>query len=206
MNSYRLIFWILALWGLALDQSSKYCIFSHLYNQGRGDEIEVLPNAFHIVARFTPEVVEGDGLLARLRTLGGCQHMPWVNHGALFGIGGRDENGRDLNLVFAVISVAAAIGISICSTRPGVAQDKLLCIALGLILAGTLGNLFDRVVFHGVRDFLWWHKVVNWPVFNIADCCLVCGASTLLLQAFLLPEPLSHPVALPQETSAVTSE
>jgi len=55
---------------------------------------------------------------------------------------------------------------------------------LGLILAGTLGNLYDRVVFNGVRDFLYFH-LIEWPVFNIADCCLVCGAFLLLAQAFL---------------------
>ncbi len=60
-----------------------------------------------------------------------------------------------------------------------------MCIALGLILAGTLGNLYDRVVFGGVRNFLYWFYLVDWPVFNFADCCLVCGAGLLLLQAFL---------------------
>ena len=55
--------------------------------------------------------------------------------------------------------------------------------ALGLILGGTAGNLFDRVVFNGVRDWMhfYWFE---WPVFNFADCCLVCGAGLLLLQAF----------------------
>ena len=47
--------------------------------------------------------------------------------------------------------------------------------ALGLILGGTLGNLYDRVVYDGVRDFIDWHyHDLEWPVFNIADCCLVC--------------------------------
>ena len=59
-----------------------------------------------------------------------------------------------------------------------------MCAALGLILAGTLGNLYDRVVFNGVRDFLHWNYLFDWPVFNVADCCLVCGACLLLLQAF----------------------
>jgi lipoprotein signal peptidase len=53
-----------------------------------------------------------------------------------------------------------------------------------LILAGTLGNFYDRIVFNGVRDFLHWNYLFDWPVFNIADCCLVCGAGLLLLQAF----------------------
>ncbi len=40
------------------------------------------------------------------------------------------------------------------------------------------------MVFHGVRDFLHWNYLFDWPVFNLADCCLVCGAGLLLLQAF----------------------
>ena len=50
----------------------------------------------------------------------------------------------------------------------------------------VLGNLFDRIVFHGVRDFLYFYWF-EWPVFNIADCLLVCGAAVLLLQAFFTP-------------------
>ena len=66
----------------------------------------------------------------------------------------------------------------------GAARDLWVCMALGLILAGTLGNLYDRVVFNGVRDFLHWNYLFDWPVFNVADSCLVCGAGLLLLQAF----------------------
>ena len=40
------------------------------------------------------------------------------------------------------------------------------------------------MVFNGVRDFLHWNYLFDWPVFNVADCCLVCGACLLLLQAF----------------------
>src|SRR5205823_3497420 len=65
--------------------------------------------------------------------------------------------------------------------------DRRLCVALGLIFAGTLGNLYDRLFFGGVRDFLHWYYLVDWPVFNLADCCLVVGAGLLLLQAFQSP-------------------
>jgi lipoprotein signal peptidase len=88
--------------------------------------------------------------------------------------------------VFALVSVAAAAAIALWSLRGSTAKDGLLCVALGLILAGTLGNLFDRVVFHGVRDFLYFYRI-EYPVFNVADCFLVGGAGLLLLQAFLAP-------------------
>jgi len=114
---------------------------------------------------------------------------PQVNQGALFGLGNDHETLA--NAFFAAISVAAAIAIIYWSTRRATARDWVLCAALGLILAGTLGNLYDRLVFNGVRDFIhvYWGQLpeprFNWPVFNIADCCLVLGAGVLLTQAFL---------------------
>jgi hypothetical protein len=86
--------------------------------------------------------------------------------------------------MFAVISLVAAAGIGWWSMTSATVKDRWLCVALGLILAGTLGNLYDRLVFNGVRDFLHWDFLYNWPVFNLADCCLVFGAGLLIIQAF----------------------
>jgi lipoprotein signal peptidase len=110
-------------------------------------------------------------------------YVPHVNQGALFGLG-RDYEAY-ANGVFAAVSIAAAAAILYWSFRPNAARDLWVSAALGLILAGTLGNLYDRLVFNGVRDFLHWNYLFDWPVFNVADSCLVCGACLLLLQAFL---------------------
>ena len=110
--------------------------------------------------------------------------MPRVNHGALFGMG-QDYKGT-ANQVFAGISLLAAVGILVWASRPTTAGDGWLCAALGLILGGTVGNLYDRIVFNGVRDFLYFYRI-DWPVFNVADCCLVVGAAMLLIHAFLTP-------------------
>lgn len=112
--------------------------------------------------------------------------MPRVNHGALFGMGGDHE--ELANRVFATISILAAAGIMIWTALRGSQTDGWMCTALGLILGGTLGNLYDRIVFTGVRDFLYFYKI-KWPVFNVADCCLVCGAIMLLIHAFIFPQP-----------------
>jgi lipoprotein signal peptidase len=110
--------------------------------------------------------------------------LPRVNHGALFGLG--NDKKEDANRIFAVISVVAALAIIVWTSRRAAAADRWLCAALGLILGGTVGNLFDRLVFGGVRDFLYFYYV-NWPVFNVADCALVCGAILLLFQALFVP-------------------
>jgi signal peptidase II len=61
----------------------------------------------------------------------------------------------------------------------------LTSVALALILGGALGNLYDRIRFHHVVDFLAvriYHY--NWPDFNVADSCVVIGACLLLLEIF----------------------
>jgi signal peptidase II len=119
---------------------------------------------------------------------------PAVNHGALWSLGG--EFKTDANHFFAAVSLLAALGISIWVLRKKDAGDRWLFIALGLILGGTVGNLFDRIVFGGVRDFLcfYWFR---FPVFNVADSCLVVGASLLLLQAVFVKPKAEPPAAEP---------
>ena len=85
------------------------------------------------------------------------------------------------------------------------AGDLWVCIALGLILGGTLGNLYDRVVFNGVRDFLHWNYLFDWPVFNLADSCLVCGACLLLLQAFG-KQPVATDDKAQEDAAAATAQ
>jgi signal peptidase II len=191
----RPYFWLfatLAFVGFVTDQASKYVVFTQLYPP-EGDtfaEYEVIPNAFSLKTAYTERTDPG-GPLSFLRTISG-ERIPHLNRGALFGIGNTAEG---WNNFFAVVSFLAVIFISIWATRPSVAPDRFLNIALGLILAGTLGNLYDRVVFGGVRDFLHWYAGYSWPDFNIADSCLVCGAGILLVHSFFVKE--EEPVKAP---------
>lgn len=206
-RSYRWLFWCLALTGLVLDQASKYAVFTWLYNDGRGDTRTIIPNegtpgAFYLDAHFTDKKEPTEGLLGTLRTLGG-EYLPQVNQGALWGLG------SGLNTFFASVSIGAALAIIIWSCRPAAARERFLCVALGLILGGTLGNFYDRIVFGGVRDFLHWHYPMedwgNFPVFNLADCFLVFGASLLLLQAFFLP-PVGEKQPAPSQAAATAEQ
>ena len=57
--------------------------------------------------------------------------------------------------------------------------------ALALILGGALGNLYDRIVYHHVVDFLEVHIVhYHWPDFNVADSAIVIGACLLFIEIF----------------------
>ena len=74
-----------------------------------------------------------------------------VNHGALFGMG------QGMVPVFAGISLLAMLALGIWVLRGGALQSLLLTIALGMILGGILGNLYDRLGFWGhagVRDWI----------------------------------------------------
>jgi lipoprotein signal peptidase len=186
MRSYRWLTAMLAVVGLAADQATKYEVFRQLYPGAdafpRG-ESDLVPGWFKLTAEFDPATEPCDCGMRPLQTLS-APVMPRVNHGALFGLGGNRKG--DANRFFAGVSLLAAAGILIWVTRGGASRDGWLSAALGLILGGTLGNLYDRVVFNGVRDFLYFYKI-DWPVFNVADCCLVVGAGMLLLHAVLVP-------------------
>jgi signal peptidase II len=125
------------------------------------------------------------------------------NLGALFGMG------QGKFAYFAMLSIAAAIAIPIWLFLFRAARDAWLTFALGCVMGGVLGNLYDRLGFsgdswygpgnaapeavHAVRDWILWQ--VNdrwrWPNFNIADSLLVVGVAILLLHAFLHSESQS---------------
>lgn len=105
-----------------------------------------------------------------------------TNPGGAFGLFGRAA------WLFVGASVVVIAVILFASRRP---PSLLGAVALGLVLGGALGNLTDRLVrgprFSGeVVDFLDFHV---WPVFNVADSCIVVGAGLLLLTGIRGPTP-----------------
>ena len=62
----------------------------------------------------------------------------------------------------------------------------LSMISLGLIVGGTLGNLFDRIIYHAVVDYLAFDIFkYSFPVFNLADIGITVG-TTLLIIAYII--------------------
>ena len=121
--------------------------------------------------------------------------MTSFNHGALWGVG------QGYSSVFALLSVVAALAVVYWLFLARGAQSLWLTVALSFVMAGTLGNLYDRLGLHGlrdeltgevqyaVRDFLAFRinllfMSYDWPIFNFADCFLVTGAIMLLIQSF----------------------
>ncbi|MBM9460490.1 signal peptidase II [Nocardioides sp. zg-536] len=98
------------------------------------------------------------------------------NPGAAFSLG------TGFTEVLSALAVAATVVVLWISRR---AASKVWALGLGLLLAGIVGNLLDRIFrdpgpFRGhVVDFL---MLPNWPVFNVADMCINVGVAVVLLQ------------------------
>jgi signal peptidase II len=92
---------------------------------------------------------------------------------------------RGILIAFSVIAVIVLFGML---WRVG-RYVTITSVALALILGGAFGNLYDRIRFHYVVDFLEVHIVhYHWPDFNVADSCIVIGACLLLIEIFR-PQP-----------------
>lgn len=107
--------------------------------------------------------------------------MVW-NKGVSFGLFAADNGswGQIGLVVFALIVVAA---LAIWLVR---SDTLLVATALGLVIGGALGNVYDRIRFGAVADFLDFHAFgYHWYVFNIADAAITCGVALLLLDGLL---------------------
>ncbi len=86
---------------------------------------------------------------------------------------------RNALVAFSVIAVLVVLGMLWRMGR----SVTLVSVALALILGGAVGNMYDRIKFSYVVDFLEvhiWHY--HWPDFNVADSAIVVGACLLLLE------------------------
>lgn len=175
-----------------------------------GGRYDVVSGWFGFIAQYNPPRRKDpdEDWRKSLQTMS-APKLPHVNRGALFGMGANqdgspeaEQQAENANTLFAIISTIAAGGIAVWTLLRGKQADAWICAALGLILGGTVGNLYDRVVFHGVRDFLFFYKI-DFPVFNVADSCLVCGAIMLVLHAVFVKPPKPQPEA--QATAAATT-
>ena len=112
-----------------------------------------------------------------------------LNPGAVFGIG---AGKRAFFIVATTLAIAFALWMFARWTGPG---DRWAHIAIGLVISGGLGNLYDRVRFACVRDFLHplpgvnypfgistpWSGSEVWPyVSNLADLWLIIGVCVLI--------------------------
>jgi signal peptidase II len=82
--------------------------------------------------------------------------------------------------LFTVLALAVSGWIALELRRHS--EQKLLSLALALVMGGALGNVIDRVGFGAVVDFIQWHVAgYYWPAFNVADSAITVGAILLVI-------------------------
>src|SRR5438034_3333565 len=86
------------------------------------------------------------------------------------------------SVLLSVFTALAATLVTVYSARTST-RNRLLQVALGLILGGALGNLYDRLAYGYVNDFLEFYiGNYHWPSFNIADSAISIGVVLLTIE------------------------
>jgi len=116
----------------------------------------------------------------RLDILGGFVPLTLAyNRGAAFGI----SLGDDSRWFFIPITILALV-LLLVLLRQAQRRDWLRLVSISMVVAGALGNLYDRVRWdRGVVDFIGPINLgfMDWPIFNVADMSITCGAVLLAI-------------------------
>ena len=173
-----LIFWI-ALIVLALDQFVKYWIVSA-----------------HVVGTlgYTGSLYDLDALRAFLTQSNIAQQnaIPQggkfmvlsftPNDAALWGLGSGNPWAARLLLALTAVFIFLLLFFTIRSRKklPGLSR-----VIVGLLIGGSIGNLYDRIVFGYVRDMIC-TKFIDFPIFNIADSAICLAIALLVVEAIFI--------------------
>jgi signal peptidase II len=153
LRDARIIALIIALIVIALDRWSKLWI---IHNIPIGHARTIIPGVFRLT------------------------HV--LNTGAAFSLfegSTSPTTVRNLLIAFSVIAVIVVLALI---WKFG-GQFSLVSLSLALILGGALGNLYDRLRFSHVVDFLEVRIIhYHWPDFNVADSAICIGACLLLIE------------------------
>lgn len=102
------------------------------------------------------------------------------NRGAAFGM---FANRQWFFIAIAVLMIAAAFYVYL--HLPQGRRYTALRFVCVLIAAGAAGNMLDRLIYHYVIDFLYF-SLIDFPVFNVADCYVCVGAALTVIFLFTL--------------------
>ncbi|MDF2178229.1 signal peptidase II [Aliiglaciecola sp. CAU 1673] len=104
------------------------------------------------------------------------------NYGAAFSF--LSDSGGWQRWFFTAIAIGVS-GLILYWLKQTKAEQVLLPSAFCLILGGALGNLYDRLAYGYVIDFLdVYYGTWHWPAFNIADSAICVGAALLIIDSF----------------------
>jgi signal peptidase II len=149
-----LLFWFIALGGASFDLVTKTLIFSRI-GEPPARAVSIVPGIIELQTSLNPGALWGFG-----------RSLPYSSQ------------------IFAALSILAGLAICYWLFIRGAATSLSLTIALGLIMAGALGNCYDRIALGHVRDFVHLHVDsvgFDCAIFNFADNMLIAGAIVLVL-------------------------
>lgn len=142
-----------------LDRLTKHWIAHHLEV---GDGIRVIPRVFRI------------------------SHV--LNTGAAFSLFGDSSSPNRVRWMLVGFSILAAVVVLGFLVKLG-RRITPTTVALALILGGAIGNVYDRIRYGYVIDFLEVHIIhYHWPDFNVADSAIVIGGILLVLSSLRAAE------------------
>ena len=146
---------------ILIDRITKILVIRHVQPS---QELTVIPGWFHI------------------------SHV--YNNGAAFNLLADTRSPDKVRWILIGFSIFAVLVVFALFWSVG-KRLSMTSVALALILGGAIGNLYDRLAYRYVIDFLafsHWHYY--FPDFNAADSCIVIGACLLILQAIRGPSSL----------------
>lgn len=183
-----IILLLVAAVGLAVDLGSKHWAFRNIAPQPvivrKADVLQISAydpgGLMHLIPPHQPI---GPRYIFQLQLV--------LNNGAVFGTG---QGQRWVFIGFTIVVLVIAVGMF---ARHGSCGSIATPVAVGLLLAGGLGNLYDRIVYACVRDFL--HPLadvrlpfgIRWPngspdlwpyVSNVADAFLLVGIVIIVIR------------------------
>lgn len=152
---------------LAADLVVKYASFAHVAGRPVVDVAAAAEDPNFWRDRYPHQGVEVIPQVLSLKLT--------TNTGAVFGWAAGNQ------WLFILVSLVACVLIAYVFWRSS-ARAWLLHLGLALILAGALGNMYDRVRYSAVRDMLWLFPESGlWPwIFNVADAALMVGVFTVI--------------------------
>ena len=154
-RDYRLPLLILAALVVIIDHITKRLVVAHLRP---GQTHTVIDHVFRI------------------------SHV--LNTGAAFSFLSDSVSPGAVRIGLITFSIIAIILVGAMLWRVG-RELSPTSIGLALIIGGAIGNLYDRIHYHYVIDFLEVTIIrYHWPDFNVADSCIVIGACLLFIEIF----------------------
>jgi len=168
----KIFFLLLAVVFVVVDQLSKWAVSEHIVRRALGDGFgEVLSLTEWIMAAPERLPYVGIEILPFFNIV-----MVW-NHGISFGMFNHETDyGQIVLIVLSAVIVLWFVGWLFYT------DNKMYQFGSSLVIGGAIGNVFDRIRFGAVMDFLDFHIWgYHWPAFNFADSAIVIGVILLIL-------------------------